>query len=124
METRFGPSVSSEPQVGAHHGDSTVALLAAEAFSLIIRAHSTDQSVRALRRKADDDPMLLRLARDRCDRIQKLDEKLCAQAAQLLDTTANQIMPLDPRPQPSNRLRPAPTSDQGRGLPRQGSGWP
>lgn len=71
--------------------DTTVARLAAEAFSLVVRACSRTQAVEALQRLAGDDVRLLGAARAYCGEVEELDDALCGQAAELLDRAAAQL---------------------------------
>ncbi len=85
--------------------DTAVARLAAEAFSLVVRACSRTQAVEALQRLAGDDARLLDAARAYCGEVEELDDALCGQAAELLDRAAAQLGGSPVRTAPGGRGR-------------------
>lgn len=70
---------------------SSIALVAAEAFSLVVRACSTSVAIRTLQRRADGSPALLTAASARCGQVEQLDHRVRAQAADLLRRAADDL---------------------------------
>lgn len=68
--------------------DSRVALLAAEALSLVVRSCSTAPALQLLRRIARADPRLLEAAAVRCRQVDGVDARVRQSAARLLRQTA------------------------------------
>lgn len=88
------PSVrrrSPRPRREAPPDESSIALVAAEAFSLVVRACSTSVAIRTLQRRADASPALLITASTRCGQVEQLDHRIRAQAADLLRRAADDL---------------------------------
>lgn len=71
--------------------ESSIALVAAEAFSLVVRACSTSVAIRTLQRRAGGSPALLTEASTRCGQVEQLDHRIRAQAADLLRRAADDL---------------------------------
>lgn len=71
--------------------DSRVALLAAEALSLVVRSCSTAPALQLLRRISRADPHLLEAAAVRCRQVDQLDARVRQSAARLLRQTAAEL---------------------------------
>lgn len=97
MRTRpLPPGSDTRPLPGRHSRpaadqECTVALLAAEAFSLVTRACSTRAAMRRLAELAGDKPQLLASAARRCADVGALDRRVREHAARLLRRTASQL---------------------------------
>lgn len=90
--------------LAAHPPDETVALLTAEAFSLVMSACSTRVGMQALQGMAGQQTALLEQAAVRCSRVDELDPRIREHAAQLLRGAASSIRLDQPGP-PAGAIR-------------------
>lgn len=89
------PPTSPQHPAGddASHQESLVALLAAEALSLVVRSCSTRIGIRALRDLAEGDAGLLLRASRRCRGVESVDGAVREHAARLLRRAAEERSP-------------------------------